>query len=50
MIYYMHKPESAFVNEMHTVLWDFEKQMDRLISATRPDVVWIDKIKRELAF
>ena len=29
----MYKPESVLENEMHKLLWDFEIQMDHLISA-----------------
>ena len=36
---YMHNPESALENEAHKILWDFEIQMDQLISARRPDLV-----------
>ena len=39
----MHKPESVLENEKHELLWDFEIQMDRLISARRLDLVIINK-------
>ena len=29
----MHNPESVQENEMHELLWDFEIQIDQLISA-----------------
>ena len=35
----MHNPESNLENEMHKLLWDFEIQMDYLISVKRPDQV-----------
>ena len=35
----MHNPESVLENETHKVLWDFEVQMDHLISARRPDLL-----------
>ena len=43
----MHKPESVLENEMHKILWDFEIQMDHLISARRPDLVLIKKNKKK---
>ena len=39
----MHKPESFQENEMHKLLWDFEKQTDHLIMARRPDLVTPNK-------
>ena len=39
----MHNPESVLKNEMHKVLWDFEIQIDHLISARRPDLVIVNK-------
>ena len=33
-----NKPESILENEMHKILWDFEKQADHLISARQPDL------------
>ena len=38
----MHNPKSI-LNETHKLLWDFEIQMDHLISARRPDVIIINK-------
>ena len=46
--WYMHNSESVLENEMHKLLWDFEIQMDHLISARRPDVVIINKKKENL--
>ena len=44
----MHNPESALENETHQVLWDFEIQIDHLISARRPDLVIVNnKEKRD---
>ena len=37
-------------NEMHKLLWDFEIQTDHLISAWRPDLKIISKIKRTVDF
>ena len=42
----MDNPESSLENEMHKLLWDFEIQMDHLISAKRLDLVIINKKKR----
>ena len=33
-------------NEMHRIRWDFEIQMDHLISARRPDQVIVNKKKK----
>ena len=42
----MLNPESVLVNEKPKLLWDFEIQMDHLISASRPDLIIINKIER----
>ena len=44
----MINPESILKNETHKILWDFEIQMDQLISARRQDLVIVNK-KRESA-
>ena len=46
--WYMHNPESVLENEPHKLLWDFEIQIDHLISERRPDVIMINK-KQNLA-
>ena len=38
----MYDPESVLENKMHKILWDFETQTDRLISARRPDRVIVN--------
>ena len=43
---YMHNQASVLKNEMHQLLWDFEIQTDRQISARRPELVIINKKKR----
>ena len=43
--WYMHNPASVLENETYTLLWDFEIQMDHLISARRADLIII--IKKE---
>ena len=45
--WYMYKPESVLANETHKLVWDFEVQMDHLISW--PDLEVVNKKKRELA-
>ena len=45
----MNTPESLLENEMHKIHWDFETQMDLLISARRPDLVIVNKKMRETA-
>ena len=42
----MHDPESVLENERYKILWDFETQMDHLISARRPDQVIVNKKMR----
>ena len=39
----MHKPEYVLENKMHKFHWDFELQIDHLISARRPDLVITNK-------
>ena len=41
----MHNSASVLENETHKYFWDFEKQMNHLISASRPDLVIISKKK-----
>ena len=43
----MHNLESALENEIHKLPWDFEIQMDHLISARRPDHIIINKKKKK---
>ena len=38
--WYMHNPTSVLENDK---IWDFQIQMDYLISARRPDIIIIDK-------
>ena len=35
----MHIPESVLENEIHKLFWDFDKPMDHLTLARRPDQV-----------
>ena len=39
----MHKRESVLESEIHKLLWDFEIQMDRLIFASRANLMIINK-------
>ena len=44
----MHKLESVLPNAKHKIIWDFKIKMDLLIPARRPDLVIVEKKKREL--
>ena len=44
--WYMHKPEFIQENDLHKILWDFEKQTGHLILARRPDLVIVKKKKK----
>ena len=43
----MHNPEPVLENETHKLLWDFEIQMDHLISARQPDHLIINNNKQK---
>ena len=43
----MHNPESVLENKTHKLLWDFDIQMDLLISARRLDQVISYKKRKE---
>ena len=45
----MHNQESILENETHKLLWDFEKQTYRLISAGPQDLLIGNKKKKEPA-
>ena len=45
--WYMHNPAPVLENVMHKLLWDFDLHTDHLISARRPDLIIINKKKRE---
>ena len=49
-VVYAFKPESVPENETHKILWNFEVQMDHLISARRPDLVLINQKKRTFSW
>ena len=45
--WYMHNSASVLENDTHKLLWDFDIQMDHLISARRPDQIIINKKKKK---
>ena len=45
----MHNPAPILENDTHKLQWDFDIQTDHLISARRPDLIIINKKKREFA-
>ena len=47
--WYMHNPALVLENDTHKLLWDFNIQTDQLIPARRPDLILINKNKREFA-
>ena len=46
-LWFKHEPESVVENENFTMLWDFTIQYDHMIKARRPDIVVVDKVKKE---
>ena len=46
--WYMHNPASVLENDTHKLLWNFDVQTDHLISARRPDLIIINKIKKRI--
>ena len=44
----MYIPESVLENEMPKILWDFEMQKDSQILDGKPDLVLINKKKKNL--
>ena len=42
----MHNPASILENKRYKLLWDFDIQTDRLISARRPDLIIINKKRK----
>ena len=45
--WYEHQPETVTENDSYKLLWDFSIQTDHVIQARRPDVILIDKEKKE---
>ena len=46
-LWYEHEPESVAENENFKIFWDFTIQCDHMIEARRPDIVVVDKVKKE---
>ena len=44
--WYVHNPASVLENDTHKLLWDFDIQMDHLISAWIPDLIIINNKNR----
>ena len=44
----MHNTAAVLENDTHKLLWDFDIQTDNLISARRPDLIVINKKKKEI--
>ena len=45
--WYMNKPESVLKKETQNILWDFEIQINSLISARRSDLITVNKKKKQ---
>ena len=45
--WYMHNPAPVLENDTHKLLWDLDIQTDLLISTKRPDLIIINKKRRE---
>ena len=46
--WYEHEPDGVIQNKRYKILWDFTIQCDTNIEARRPDIVVIDKAKKEV--
>ena len=46
--WYEHEPDGVIENKGYKILWDFTIQRDTKIEARRPDIVVIDKTKKEV--
>ena len=44
--WYMQSLAAVLENDTHKLLWDFDIQMDYLISVKRPDLIIINKQKK----
>ena len=42
-----HEPESVVESENFKILWDFTIQCNHMIEARRPDIVIVDKVKKD---
>ena len=46
-LWYKHEPESVVENENLKILWYLTIQCDYMIEARRPDIVVVDKVKKD---
>ena len=46
--WYEHEPDGVIENKVYQILWNFTIQCDTKIEARRPDIVVIDKTKKEV--
>ena len=46
-LWYEHEPESVVENKNLKILWDFTTYCNHMIEARRPDIVVVDKVKKE---
>ena len=46
-LWYEHDPESVVENEKFKIQWNFTLQWDHMTEARRPDIVVVDKVKKE---
>ena len=46
-LWYEHEAESVVENENFKILWDFTIQCDDMTEARRPDILVVDKLKKE---
>ena len=46
-LWYEHEPESVVEDENCKILWDFTIQCDHMMETRRPDIVIVDKVKKE---
>ena len=46
--WYEHEPEGVVENENVKLLWDMTVQCDNIIEARRPDIVLVDKKRKNL--
>jgi hypothetical protein len=47
--YYKYTPHTILENERYKLYWDRTIITDRTVSNNRPDITWIDKIKKNLS-
>ena len=46
-LWYEHEPERVVGNKNFKIVWDFTTQCDHIIEARRPDIVVVDKVKKQ---